>query len=137
MITFFFTVNKSFLEYVNHPITIPRKSNSSLIKEIYSGAGNKNMLVCIIPPNGRILNGQIYYGKSSYGSYYQIKVLGNYPSDYFGDLKIGEIIGVSIKKTGEKINVKITSPNKLREIAEKLFIPTEKDIIRKAEIRNR
>jgi hypothetical protein len=121
MNTFFFRVNKSFLENTNHPITIPRANNSRLVEEIYEGSGNKTISVYITPPQGRILYGEIYYGKNAWGHYYQIKVLGNYPSDYFGNLKIGEIIGVNIKRSGEKINVRIFSPQEIRKSAERLL----------------
>jgi hypothetical protein len=93
-----------------------------LIKDIYGGSKNKTIKVKIIPPTpkGRILDGEIYYGVSGYGPYYQIKVLGDYPSDYFGHLKIGELLGVTIKKTDKNITVRILSPQELKAIAEKL-----------------
>ena len=121
MITFLFTVNKSFLERTNHPITIPRAYNSELVSAIYGGSGARTIPVTITPPKGRILNGEIYYGKASYGPYYQIKVLGEYPSYYFGNLKIGESILVSIAKSGQQINVKILSQKQIRERYEKLM----------------
>ena len=119
MIKFFFQVGKSFLKYTNHPITIPRAYNSKLVSAIYGGTGARTIPVTVTPPKGRILNGEIYYGKASYGPYYQIKVLGEYPSDYFGDLKIGELIMVSIDKTGKQTNVRIFSQKQIRAAAEK------------------
>ena len=120
MIKFFFQVGKSFLKYTNHPITIPRAYNSKLVSAIYGGTGARTIPVTVTPPKGRILNGEIYYGKASYGPYYQIKVLGQYPSDYFGDLKIGESVMVSIVKSGRHANVRIISQKQARAAAEKL-----------------
>lgn len=121
MIMFEFRVNKSFLKYTNHPITIPQAYHPLLLKNVYGGAGKKTISARVIPPKGRILDGKIYYGKAGYGPYYQIKVLGAYPSDYFGNLKIGESIWVSIAKSGQQINVKILSRKQIRELAEKLL----------------
>lgn len=120
MITFFFRVGKSFLKYSNHPITIPRENNSSLVKDIYGGSGKKTIKANVIPPKGRILDGEIYYGIANWGEYYQIKVLGQYPSDYFGHLKIGELLGITIKKADNNITVRILSPQGLKAIAERL-----------------
>jgi hypothetical protein len=117
MILFSFKVGKSFLKYTNHPITIPREHNSRLIKDIYGDSGKRTIPVIITPPGGRILNGQIYYGIAGYGPFYQIKVLGAYPSDYFGNFKIGEFMAVSIERSGKKINVTIFSPQQLRKIS--------------------
>lgn len=119
MITFIFTVGKSFLERTNHPITIPRAHNSKLVDDIYGGAGRKTIPVLVIPPKERVLNGEIYYGTNNFGPYYQIKVLGDYPSDYFGDLKTGEPVWVSIAKSGEQVNVKIFSQKQIQQLAEK------------------
>ena len=108
MILFPFTINDSFLEYSNHPITIPQKYHAPLISSIYQGNGCRTIPVHIEPPAKRILDGEIYYGRKPGGEeYYQIKVLGAYPGYYFGDLKIGDIVYVGITISGAKINVKI------------------------------
>lgn len=120
MITFFFKVGKSFLKYSNHPITIPREHYKCLEREIYSGSGKRTIFVRISPPKGRLLDGEIYYGVASYGPYYQIKVLGAYPSDYFGDLQIGEILGVTIQDSEGEVKIKIVSTPQLQEFIKKL-----------------
>lgn len=108
MILFPFTINKTFLEHSNHPITIRKKYYASLISSIYQGNGCRTIPVHIEPPAKRILDGEIYYGrKAGWGEYYQIKVLGTYPGYYFGDLKIGDIVYVGITISGAIINVKI------------------------------
>jgi len=131
MVTFFFKVGKAFLKYTNHPITIPRTNNARLVEQIYEGSGKKTIRANIIPPEGRILSGEIYYGVSGYGPYYQIKVLGDYPSDYFGDLNIGDMVGITIERSGKKVDVKIISPQKIRKIAERLLTPSKRSILRK------
>lgn len=113
MITFFFKIGKAFLKYSNHPITIPRVLYTRLVEQIYESTGKKTIQVRIIPSSGRILDGEIYYGIAGYGPFYQIKVLGGYPSDYFGDIRIGNIIQVIIKKVGDKIHVIIEENIKL------------------------
>jgi hypothetical protein len=113
MIKFFFKIEKAFLKYSNHPITIPRVHYTRLVDEIYEGTGKKTIQVRITPPSGRILNGEIYYGIAGYGPFYQIKVLGSYPSDYFGNIKIGNILQVTIKIIRDKIHVIIEDDIKL------------------------
>lgn len=115
MISFFFTVNKAFLEYPNQPITIPKEHHSCMIEEIYGGKGNRTIPVRIIPTKGRNLYGEIYYGRAGYGPYYQIKILGNYPGYYFSDLSIGELVLVTLKRIGNKIDVKIHSTAELQK----------------------
>lgn len=132
MVSFFFTVNKSFLEYPNHPITIPCANYSDLISSIYEGKGRKTIPILIDPPTQRILDGEIYYGVSSYGEYYQIKVLGKYPGVYFGNLKIGDTVLVVIKRMGEKINVRIVSPAEMRDKLDDSLSSSRKVILRKA-----
>jgi hypothetical protein len=113
MISFFFKIGKAFLKYSNHPITIPRVHYTRLVDQIYESTGKKTTKVRIIPPNRKILNGKIYYGIAGYGPFYQIKVLGSYPSDHFGNVKIGSILQVTIKKIGDKIYVIIEEGIKL------------------------
>src|SRR4030042_525134 len=103
MITFSLTVVPSFLNYPNHPITIRRAYYERLTEEIYDGHGEKTIKVRITPPSGRILDGEIYYGKAGYGPFYQIKALGRYPNDYFGNRKINDILKVTIKKIGDNV----------------------------------
>ncbi len=115
MISFPFKVGKAFLEASNHPITIPQRNNTRLIEEVYQGKGNRSIPVRITPVQGRNLNGEIYYGVSSYGPYYQIKILGNYPGYYLGDLKIGDFVFITVKRVDNIIEVKIHSSAELRK----------------------
>ena len=125
MISFFFNINRSFLEYPNHPITIPRENNSVLIKEVYGGQGNKTIPARITAPQGRTLDGEIYFGVSGYGPYYQIKTLGDYPGYYFGDLQVGDIAFVIIKEVNDKTVVKICPSEELRKMIDNLNKPND------------
>jgi len=120
MIMFPFRVGKAFLEYPNHPITIPRKYYLKLINEIYAGQGKKEAPVRIIPPKGRNLSGKIHYGVSSYGPYYQIKIIGAYPGWYLDDLQIGDVILVGLAKAGDKVNVRLVTPVEMQRMSDKL-----------------
>ena len=115
---FTFEVTKTYLENTNHPITIRAEHHPKLIEEIYNGAGNKTIPISIIPPKGRTLNGEIYCGTNNWGIYYQIKSLGEYPGYYLGNLNIGDIVYVKIKRIDDKVTV-IISPAKV--LAEKLL----------------
>ncbi len=125
MIMFPFRVGKAFLESTNHPITIPRKYNPELLSEIYMGPGEKALPVSIIPPKGRTLNGEIYFGVSSYGPYYQIKIMGAYPGWYLDNLSIGDVILVAIAKAGDKVNVNLVTPDEIRKMSDKLLSSEE------------
>jgi len=106
MIMFFFKVNKSFLKYVNHPITVPRKYENVLERDILNNSKYENAKITIISPTGRKLAGFIYAGKAGYGKYYQIKVSGQSPSDHMGDYKLGEVLSVLIEKDVNNIVVR-------------------------------
>lgn len=70
MIHFRFTINTSFLKYSTHPITVPKQQvkYSQLVKERL----DKGDLTIIFPKGQRVC-GHMYYGKSGYGPYYQIR----------------------------------------------------------------
>ena len=106
MIMFLFKVNKSFLKYVNHPITIPRKYENVLERDILNNSRYENTDITIISPTGKKLAGFIYAGKAGYGKYYQIKVSGQSPSDNVGDYKLGEVLSVLIEKDTNNIVVR-------------------------------
>ncbi len=110
-IKFTFIVNNSFLRYPSHPITIPKNKESLLVEKIYNGIGRRSQRTTIISLNGRKLNGHIYYGVTGGYPYYQIRVIDNYPSDYFGHLEIGEKISINIERISNEIQVAIIAFN--------------------------
>src|SRR3954471_8519708 len=87
MVEFTFTVNKSFLSYSSHPITIPRTQVD------YSILENENLLgrVTIVSPSGRIVRGHIYSGTAGFGPYHQIRASSS-TNDAFDDLELGSRI---------------------------------------------
>ena len=89
------------------------------------GHGEKALPVSIIPPKGRKLNGEIYFGVSSDGPYYQIKIMGTYPGWYLDDLRIGDVILVAIAKAGDKVNVNIVTPEEMQKMSDKLLSSKE------------
>jgi len=121
MIMFPFRVGKAFLEYPNHPITIPRKYYPELLDGIYKGETERALPISIAPPKGRTLTGEIYSGVSGYGPYYQIKIMGAYPGWYLDDLRIGDVILVAIVKTGDEVKVKLVTPEQVQKISERLL----------------
>lgn len=66
MLSFEFTINRSFLDYSAHPITVPRTqgSNSHLESEFRSGES-----IDIRLPDGGSADGILYGGCSSWGPY--------------------------------------------------------------------
>jgi len=123
MIFFPFRVGNAFLNYDRHPITIPKKHYVELIQEKIFTDNSSSIDCLIVCPDGRKLAGQIYKGKAGYGLFYQIRVRGGYPSDHLGHLNMDQIVFVTIKKTGNKVLVKIL--DRFDEIFEKLLTKTD------------
>jgi len=136
MISFDFKVTKPFLENLNHPITIPKDKYKLMINEIYDGTGERNQEIIILPPCGRRLDGHIYYGLTGHQPYYQIKVLGSYPSDYFGHLKIGAVLSVTIEKKEDIIQVFVKDTSAEAYVNEFKAASPEKQKAMLAELRN-
>ena len=69
--TFFqFWINKSFLEYPSHPITIPKSQiDYDKLREFHLDSGNYTILF----PRGEKVNGFMYHGIAGYGQYYQLR----------------------------------------------------------------
>ena len=62
---FRFTVNRSFLGYPSHPITIPRSQVDYDLVSVTERAA-------IVYPRGEKLHGRIYHSTAKRGPYYQI-----------------------------------------------------------------
>lgn len=71
MIRFRFTVNKSFLDWPSHPITVP-KSKVDYARLEAEGLDRGDLR--IQTPDGSTLGGLMYSGKAGYGFYYQIRI---------------------------------------------------------------
>jgi hypothetical protein len=99
-VTFNFTVNKSFLNYSHHPITIP-KAYYDLVGELGLESDN----VIITSPFG-VVRGAIYYAEAGWGHYYQIVARGgNYPEDPLNHFEIGQQILVELSKADNVVQV--------------------------------
>jgi len=109
MITFLFRVNPSFLQYQNHPVTIPKECYDQLRNDGCANGNDKpghKIAVTITAPSGRNYEGWIYYGRSGWDLYYQIKVKAIDARDYCGRLTAGDQIPVAIKKFGNAVQAR-------------------------------
>jgi hypothetical protein len=102
-VTFNFKINKSFLKYSSHPITVPREFYPFLeIQGI-----TKKQEAKIILPNGSIAAAYIHYSIAGYGEYYQIRIRNFYSGIGIADLKIGDIVKIEIFKDGNKTRIEL------------------------------
>jgi hypothetical protein len=104
MVEFAFTINRSFLHYSSHPITIPRTQvdYSTLDKENLLGA------VTIILPSGRTVRGQVYSGTAGFGPYHQIRASS--PTNAFADLELGSQIVVRMERNHSGVVARLRAP---------------------------
>lgn len=93
-ITFNFKINKSFLKYNNHPITVPREFYPFL--KIHGIT--KKQEAKIILPDGSIALAYIHYSTAGYGDYYQIRIRNFYSGVGIADLKVGDVVGRDIQR---------------------------------------
>ena len=100
-IQFSFTVNKSFVNTSTHPITIPTEHNSVLRRHIPSD--HHEIALCI--SDYITVSGYIYYGVSSWGPYYQIKIPRQEYSTIPEHYQVGQLINVEVKISKSIIKV--------------------------------
>ena len=74
MAVFEFTINKSFLGEVNHPITVPK---SQLPYEALATIGLDHANVTVILPRGEKYSAKIAHGEAGFGEYFQLQFTGN------------------------------------------------------------
>jgi hypothetical protein len=99
-VSFPFTINKSFVNYSHHPITVPR-----LLYEQVEALGFESDNVLITSPFGSV-KGALYYAEAGWGRYYQIVARGgNYPADPLNNFKMGQVILVEISKNEDIVQV--------------------------------
>jgi hypothetical protein len=103
MIEFEFTVNRSFLDYVSRPITVPKEVYGEL--EATSIVGTEN--VRITCPDGSLMSGHIYGGHAGYGFYYQIRVKTGHADDPLSRLTTETKINVRIYEDEDRITLGI------------------------------
>lgn len=103
-ITFTFTINKSFLKYSSHPITVPREFYPFLA---IHGITKKQEAKMILP-NGSIATAYIHYSTAGYGEYYQIRIRNFYSGIGVADLRIGNKVRVELFKDGDTASIELT-----------------------------
>ena len=97
MIAFRFNINRSFLKYSTHPITVPRGrvDYDDLVHEQL----DKGDFVFVLP-NGERLGAHMYLGQAGFGQYYQLRT---YPDQTVpGYLSVGNKVLVIVVKDGRK-----------------------------------
>jgi len=104
-ITFDFKINKSFLGYPNHPLTIPKEFYSFL--DIHGIKINQDATVVF--PDGSTATGYIHYSKAGWGEYYQIRIRTPYSGVGISRFKVGDIIKVEIFKVDENIRIELSN----------------------------
>ncbi len=100
-IQFPFTINKSFVNVSTHPITIPQEYNSVLKEHISCDHYEIKLWIS----NYITIRGYIYYGISSWGPYYQIKIPKQEYSSISKNYRLGQQIEVELKISKPSIKV--------------------------------
>ncbi len=104
-VTFKFVINKSYLKYSAHPLTIPKEYYSYL--DMHNIAASIDMPVVF--PDGSNATGYIYHGSTpERGPYRQIKIRNPYSGEGLASLKDGDVIKVEIFKVDGSARIVIT-----------------------------
>lgn len=98
-----FRLNKSFVNYNHHPITIPKAYYEQL-----ESLGFESDNVLIICPYGSA-RGFLYSSEAGYGHYYQIVARGgSYPEDPLSNFKVDQTVLVEIERINNVVQVKLS-----------------------------
>ena len=103
MVKFRFIVGSAFLNYMWHPITIPKSQVDYKILESEHLAEEGLKIIC---PNGQGMTGHMYHGVAGYGPYYQIKINGHGNDNLFR-LNHRQPLIIEIERVGKEVQVKI------------------------------
>jgi len=128
MISFQFNVGKAFVNYKNHPITIPKNFYEDLKKE---GLTTEHQEISIICPDGKKAYGHIYSSSAGFGFFYQIS-FHSISSNPVESLKVGDRIQVDITKDGPAINVVLKNKSEHVEMKEPYIEKTGIERVREA-----
>ena len=93
MVEFYFTVNKPFVKYANHPITVPRTQVD------YADLENKGLdrrELKIQYEHGEWMPGYMHSGSSGYGPFYQLR--HSPPYKQLPTLKKGDQVLVKLRQ---------------------------------------
>ncbi len=119
MIGFQFDINKSFLNYKWHPITIPKRFYGDIEKE---GLLTNHQEISIICPDGAHVSGYIYSSSAGFGPFCQIRSHSGYRNPV-ESLKVGDQIQVEIIKDGSTVTVALK--NKSEHPADAVPVPSQ------------
>jgi hypothetical protein len=106
-ITFNFKINKSFLNYPQHPLTIPKEFYPFLDMH---GIIKKQEATVAFPDNSTA-EGYIQYSNAGWGEYHQIKIRSPYSGAGISGLKIGDVMKVEIYKVAENTHIELSKPD--------------------------
>ncbi len=95
-VTFNFKVNRSFLNYPSHPLTIPKEFYAFL--DIHKILENQDATVVFT--DGSTAVGYIYRGTAGWGEFRQIKIRNQYAGGGIARLGVGDMVKVEIYKEG-------------------------------------
>jgi len=113
-IEFDFKINKSFLDGINHPITIPRKSYDDSDETILK----RFKQLSVITHRGRKTEGLLYFGVAGYGQYYQIRMLKRIDDTLFSDLNVGDIVFITLTIEDDVLTVRMKKGSLLDNLFE-------------------
>ena len=103
MVTFYFTVNASFLNSNSRYITVPRGQIDYARLEEELEDDTELVIIC---PNGERLSGYMHSGNAGFGPFYQIRAHG-FEGDPLSSLEFGQRLVVEIKRAHEEVQVRI------------------------------
>lgn len=105
MVGFSFCINRSFVNYSWHPITVPRS-------RVDYGAVEREMIGISSGlarfPDGSVVPCQIVCGLAGFGQYYQIRTLQ--PSGWARfRAHLGDIVDVTVTREGTRLSIDVRS----------------------------
>jgi len=113
MIRFAFRVNRSFLTYPGHPVTIPKSQTD--YREVAELVGPSDE-VWVSTEGSVPVRGIIYWGNAGFGDYYQLRVRS--PMALQAEwLQLGTLVEVLLYRADGRVEVCIRPWNHARGVA--------------------
>jgi len=98
-IRFRFKVNGSFIDYMPHPITVPKAAHDRLLNAL----GTETLEVTVRGPDGPEMEGTLRHSTSGGGPYFQVMVREGMPGETICDFQIGQTLIVEITPGSETV----------------------------------
>ena len=103
MLSFQFRVNRSFLEYPTHPVTIPRSQvDYGMVESMLAGGPRVDLQVADDPATPA----QIYGASAGFGPYYQIRAESALALDQPG-FELGDKLLVTLDRSERSVHVRL------------------------------